>query len=46
MNTKPRSFVITGSIRGIGYSLAEAFLERGCSVTIYGCILQQANHFK
>jgi NAD(P)-dependent dehydrogenase (short-subunit alcohol dehydrogenase family) len=36
MNIKPRSIVITGSTRGIGYSLAEAFLERGCAVTISG----------
>lgn len=38
MNIKPRSIVITGSTRGIGYSLAEAFLEHGCSVTISGRI--------
>jgi len=31
-----KSVVITGSTRGIGYSLAEAFLERGCAVTING----------
>ena len=36
MNIKPRSIVITGSTRGIGYSLAEAFLQRGCAVTING----------
>jgi NAD(P)-dependent dehydrogenase (short-subunit alcohol dehydrogenase family) len=36
MNIKPRSIVITGSTRGIGYSLAEAFLQRGCSLTISG----------
>jgi NAD(P)-dependent dehydrogenase (short-subunit alcohol dehydrogenase family) len=36
MNIKPRSIVITGSTRGIGYSLANAFLERGCAVTISG----------
>ena len=36
MNSKPKSIVITGSTRGIGYSLAEAFLERGCAVTISG----------
>jgi NAD(P)-dependent dehydrogenase (short-subunit alcohol dehydrogenase family) len=34
MMVNPRSIVITGSTRGIGYSLAEAFLQRGCSVTI------------
>ncbi len=36
MNNKPRSIVITGSTRGIGFSLAEAFLQRGCSVTVSG----------
>lgn len=36
MNIKPRSIVITGSTRGIGYSLAGAFLQRGCAVTISG----------
>ena len=36
MNSRPKSIVITGSTRGIGYSLAEAFLDRGCSVTISG----------
>jgi NAD(P)-dependent dehydrogenase (short-subunit alcohol dehydrogenase family) len=34
MNSKLRVIVITGSTRGIGYSLAEAFLEQGCAVTI------------
>lgn len=31
-----RHVVITGSTRGIGYGLADAFLARGCSVTISG----------
>ncbi|MDJ0707435.1 MAG: SDR family oxidoreductase [Leptolyngbyaceae cyanobacterium MO_188.B28] len=31
-----KSIVITGSSRGIGYGLAEAFLQRGCQVTISG----------
>jgi NAD(P)-dependent dehydrogenase (short-subunit alcohol dehydrogenase family) len=31
-----KSIVITGSTRGIGYSLTEAFLQRGCTVTISG----------
>ncbi len=30
------SIVITGSTRGIGFSLARAFLERGCSVMLNG----------
>ena len=36
MNEHARSIVITGSTRGIGYSLADAFLQRGCSVAISG----------
>jgi NAD(P)-dependent dehydrogenase (short-subunit alcohol dehydrogenase family) len=31
-----KTVVITGSTRGIGYGLSDAFLERGCSVTISG----------
>ncbi len=31
-----KSIVITGSTRGIGFGLAKAFLERGCTVTISG----------
>lgn len=31
-----KNIVITGSTRGIGYGLADAFLARGCSVTISG----------
>ena len=31
-----RSLVITGSTRGIGYGLCDAFLARGCSVTVSG----------
>jgi NAD(P)-dependent dehydrogenase (short-subunit alcohol dehydrogenase family) len=31
-----RHIVITGSTRGIGYGLAEAFLARGCCVTVSG----------
>jgi NAD(P)-dependent dehydrogenase (short-subunit alcohol dehydrogenase family) len=31
-----RRIVITGSTRGIGHGLSDAFLERGCSVTISG----------
>jgi len=35
-NYSLKQIVITGSTRGIGYGLADAFLERGCSVTISG----------
>lgn len=31
-----KTIVVTGSTRGIGYGLADAFLARGCSVTISG----------
>ncbi|MBE9042195.1 SDR family oxidoreductase [Oscillatoriales cyanobacterium LEGE 11467] len=31
-----KTIVITGSSRGLGYGLADAFLDRGCSVTICG----------
>jgi NAD(P)-dependent dehydrogenase (short-subunit alcohol dehydrogenase family) len=31
-----KSIVITGSTRGIGYGLADAFLARGCAVTLNG----------
>ena len=31
-----KSIVITGSTRGIGYGLADAFLDLGCAVTVSG----------
>ena len=31
-----KAIVITGSTRGIGYGLAEAFLQQGCTVTVSG----------
>jgi NAD(P)-dependent dehydrogenase (short-subunit alcohol dehydrogenase family) len=31
-----RNIVITGSTRGIGYGLAQAFLQLGCAVTVSG----------
>ena len=33
---KMKSIVITGSTSGIGLGLADAFLARGCAVTISG----------
>ncbi len=36
MMPSPKNTVITGSTRGIGYGLAEAFLQLGCSVVISG----------
>ena len=38
-----KSVVITGSTRGIGYSLAAAFLERDCAVTISGRTSEAVN---
>jgi NAD(P)-dependent dehydrogenase (short-subunit alcohol dehydrogenase family) len=38
-----KSVVITGSTRGIGYSLASAFLERDCAVTISGRTTEAVN---
>ncbi len=38
-----KSVVITGSTRGIGYSLAAAFLDRGCFVTVSGRTTQAVN---
>jgi NAD(P)-dependent dehydrogenase (short-subunit alcohol dehydrogenase family) len=34
--TSPKNIVITGSTRGIGYGLADAFLHLGCSVMVSG----------
>jgi NAD(P)-dependent dehydrogenase (short-subunit alcohol dehydrogenase family) len=31
-----KSITITGSTRGIGFGLADAFLSQGCAVTISG----------
>lgn len=38
-----KTIVITGSTRGIGYGLADAFLERGCSVAISGRTRQKVD---
>lgn len=35
-NMSPKNIVITGSTRGIGYGLADAFLQLGCAVTVSG----------
>jgi len=43
VNIKTRSIVITGSTRGIGYSLAAAFLERDCAITISGRTQEAVN---
>ena len=43
VNIKTRSIVITGSTRGIGNSLATAFLERDCAVTISGRTQEAVN---
>ncbi len=34
--SSPKNIVITGSTRGIGYGLAEAFLQLGCAVVVGG----------
>src|SRR4030042_2111403 len=41
--TVKKSIVITGSTRGIGKSLAAAFLERHCAVTISGRTQEAVN---
>ncbi len=43
VNIKTRSIVITGSTRGVGYSLATAFLECDCAVTISGRTQESVN---
>jgi NADP-dependent 3-hydroxy acid dehydrogenase YdfG len=44
MSIRPKAIVITGSTRGIGYSLAEAFLTRGCAVVISGRSQEAVDH--
>jgi len=36
--------VITGSTQGIGFGLAEAFLKRGCSITVSGRTQAKVDH--
>ncbi len=36
-----RTVVITGSTRGIGYGLADAFLAQGCQVVVSGRTLDK-----
>jgi NAD(P)-dependent dehydrogenase (short-subunit alcohol dehydrogenase family) len=36
--------VITGSTRGIGFGLADAFLSRGCSVIVSGRTQEAVAH--
>lgn len=38
-----KTIVITGAARGIGYGLAEAFLERGCNVVICSRSLERVD---
>ena len=38
-----KTIVITGSTRGIGYSMAEAFLGKNCTVVISGRTMQAVN---